>query len=78
MLTQIDTCSSLLTNSICNHHVFGVIVYDICSRESFDNIKEWLKEVDVYSTNDDAVKLLVGNKVDMVCTHYHTVDRHII
>jgi len=41
-----------------------VLVYDISSRQSFEDIKEWLKEVDVYSTNAEAVKMLVGNKTD--------------
>jgi Ras-related protein Rab-18 len=39
-------------------------VYDITSRESFENIQHWLKEIDIYSTNDDCVKLLIGNKID--------------
>jgi hypothetical protein len=43
-------------------------VYDVTSRESFDNIKDWLKEIDIYSTNEDAVKMLIGNKVDLVHT----------
>jgi len=42
-----------------------VLVYDVTSRQSFENIQEWLKEVDIYSTRDDAVKLLCANKIDM-------------
>jgi len=41
-------------------------VYDVTSRESFLNVQEWLKEIDIYSTNEDAIKLLVANKVDLV------------
>jgi len=41
-----------------------ILVYDVTSSESFQNIKDWLKEIDIYSTNDDAVKMLVGNKID--------------
>lgn len=41
-----------------------ILVYDVTNRASFENVMEWLKEIDIYSTNDDAVKLLVGNKID--------------
>jgi len=41
-----------------------ILVYDISDRKSFINVKEWLSEIDIYSTNEDAVKLLVGNKID--------------
>ena len=39
-------------------------VYDITNRESFENIQHWLKEIDIYSTNDECVKLLIANKID--------------
>ena len=39
-------------------------VYDITNRESFENIQHWLKEIDIYSTNEECVKLLIGNKSD--------------
>ena len=39
-------------------------MYDITSRESFENIQHWLKEIDIYSTNEECVKLLVANKID--------------
>jgi Ras-related protein Rab-18 len=41
-----------------------ILVYDIASRESFENLTHWLKEIDIYSTNEDAIKLLIGNKID--------------
>lgn len=41
-----------------------ILVYDICSRDSFENLTHWLKEIDIYSTNEDAIKLLIGNKMD--------------
>merc|ERR1711916_92179 len=40
-----------------------VVVFDISNRDSFDHLDQWLKEVDMYSTNEDAVKLLIGNKL---------------
>jgi len=42
-----------------------VLAYDVTRRETFDNVKVWLEEVDNYSTSEDIVKLLVGNKVDL-------------
>lgn len=39
-----------------------VVVYDVCSGESFANVKRWLQEID---TNCDVVnRILVGNKDD--------------
>lgn len=36
-------------------------------RDTFTNLSDvWTKEVDLYSTNQDCVKMLVGNKVDKV------------
>jgi Ras-related protein Rab-1A len=42
-----------------------IMVYDVTSAESFDHVEEWLSEVDKYA-NESTVKLLVGNKADMV------------
>ena len=40
-------------------------VYDITRRETFDNLSEvWLREVNMYSTVPDCVKLVIANKVD--------------
>eukprot|EP00164_Ancoracysta_twista_P000040 GFYU01000055.1.p1 GENE.GFYU01000055.1~~GFYU01000055.1.p1 ORF type:complete len:204 (-),score=45.49 GFYU01000055.1:376-987(-) len=41
-----------------------ILVYDVTRRETFEALPQWLKEVDLYSTNKDAVRLLVANKVD--------------
>lgn len=41
-----------------------IIVYDISDRESFDNVKQWLSEIDRYAC-ENVNKLLVGNKCDM-------------
>ncbi|KAL0365931.1 UNVERIFIED_CONTAM: Ras-related protein RABC1 [Sesamum radiatum] len=41
------------------------IVYDVTRRETFTNLSDiWAKEIDLYSTNQDCIKMLVGNKVD--------------
>jgi len=39
-------------------------VYDVTRRDSFNNLEQWLKEIETYSSNADVVKLLVGNKID--------------
>ncbi|KAE8720363.1 Ras-related protein RABC2a [Hibiscus syriacus] len=42
-----------------------ILVYDVTRRETFTNLSDvWAKEVGLYSTNQDCVKMLVGNKVD--------------
>ncbi|KAL4290113.1 hypothetical protein GQ457_14G002570 [Hibiscus cannabinus] len=42
-----------------------IMVYDVTRRETFTNLSEvWAKEVELYSTNQDCIKMLVGNKVD--------------
>ena len=40
------------------------VVYDITDMESFNNVKQWLSEIDKYA-NDSVRKLLVGNKCDL-------------
>ncbi|XP_042422075.1 ras-related protein RABC1-like isoform X2 [Zingiber officinale] len=40
-------------------------VYDVTRRDTFTNLSDiWTKEIDLYSTNQDCIKMLVGNKVD--------------
>merc|ERR1712190_455394 len=34
-------------------------------RDTFDNIREWLKEVDIFTTKENVIKVLVGNKIDL-------------
>nr|GEY93479.1 Ras-related protein RABC2a [Tanacetum cinerariifolium] len=42
-----------------------ILVYDVARRDTFTNLSEiWAKEIELYSTNQDCVKMLVGNKVD--------------
>ncbi|KAL5195574.1 Ras-related protein RABC2a [Glycine soja] len=42
-----------------------ILVYDVTRRETFTNLIDiWAKEVELYSTNHDSIKILVGNKVD--------------
>jgi Ras-related protein Rab-1A len=41
-----------------------IVVYDITDQESFNNVKQWLQEIERYAC-DNVNKLLVGNKCDL-------------
>lgn len=42
-----------------------ILVYDVSRRETFDHVKMWMNEVDVYATNPNIIKMVVGNKIDL-------------
>jgi len=43
-----------------------IFVYDVTRRETFESLANvWLNEVEMYSTIEDAVKMVVANKVDV-------------
>eukprot|EP00762_Andalucia_godoyi_P008474 ANDGO_05747.mRNA.1 Ras-related protein Rab-1A len=41
-----------------------IVVYDVTDAESFENVKDWLSEIERYAT-ENVNKLLVGNKCDL-------------
>ncbi|VAH56445.1 unnamed protein product [Triticum turgidum subsp. durum] len=41
-----------------------IIVYDVTDQDSFNNVKQWLNEIDRYAS-ENVNKLLVGNKSDL-------------
>jgi Ras-related protein Rab-1A len=41
-----------------------VIVYDITDRNSFVNIKDWLKEIEKFAS-DSVSRIIIGNKSDL-------------
>merc|ERR1712050_518037 len=41
-----------------------IVVYDVTDKESFNNVKHWVQEIEKYAA-DGINKLLVGNKSDL-------------
>ncbi|GMN52852.1 hypothetical protein TIFTF001_021987 [Ficus carica] len=68
-LTIWDTAGQERFGTVISSYYRGahgiILVYDVTRRETFTNLLNiWAKEVELYSTNQECVKLLVGNKVD--------------
>lgn len=43
-----------------------LLVYDICDRNSFKEVKNWISQIFENSGNEDIVIVLAGNKIDRV------------
>ena len=43
-----------------------ILAYDVTNSESFKNLDVWMEEVNKYSTCKNIVKMVIGNKVDMM------------
>ncbi|XP_056368156.1 ras-related protein Rab-18-B-like isoform X3 [Oenanthe melanoleuca] len=41
-----------------------VLVYDVTRKDTFTGLGGWLSELEMYTTNSNTVKMLVGNKID--------------
>ena len=63
-----DTCGQeiykSLISSFYRNATLAMIVYSIDSRETFNNIKVWLKEIKLQSSPDIKI-FLIGNKADL-------------
>ena len=62
-----------ITNSFYRGAQGIIIVFDVTNWESFDNVKNWLKEVDRRET-ETPYKLLLGNKCDQDCKRVITFE----
>eukprot|EP01084_Bolivina_argentea_P091724 165090_1 len=55
-----------LTSSYYRNAHGIILVYDVSSPQTFANLATWIKEVDMYTSYPDVVKLLVANKADRI------------
>ena len=51
-----------------------IVVYDVTDAESFNNVKQWLHEIDRYAS-ENVNKLLVGNKSDLASKRTVTFEQ---
>lgn len=42
----------------------AILVYDVTRKDTFNKLRDWLLELENNLTNDDAVVMIVGNKID--------------
>ncbi|XWS23635.1 hypothetical protein CRYUN_Cryun28dG0031800 [Craigia yunnanensis] len=67
---ELQSCGNLRevaepSGLIPSYYVCTGTVYDVTRQDTFTNLSViWAKEIDLYSTNQDCIKMLVGNKVD--------------
>lgn len=51
-----------------------IVVYDVTDMESYNNVRQWLHEIDRYAS-DNVNKLLVGNKSDLESKRVVTAEQ---
>ena len=80
MKLQWDTAGQERYRTITNAYYKGadgiIIVFDLCSRESFLNLGSWLKEVEKHSGEDVSV-LVLANKSDAPGEEIEVTDAEI-
>ncbi|CAD8087550.1 unnamed protein product [Paramecium sonneborni] len=63
-----DTAGQERFKTITNSYYKGahgiILVYDVTDKQSFKDVENWLAEVEKYA-NENVVRVLVGNKVDL-------------
>lgn len=68
LTTQWDTAGQERFRTLTNSYYRGangiIIAYDVTDKESFENVKNWMDEIQKYA-NEDVCILLMGNKSDM-------------
>lgn len=60
MNKQIDFINHFIINDVIDHSVFSalLLLYDVTSKTSFDNIRAWLVEIKEYAQEDVVIMLL--------------------
>ncbi|XP_070828863.1 ras-related protein Rab-8B-like isoform X1 [Chaetodon trifascialis] len=51
-----------------------MLVYDICNEKSFENIKNWIRNIEEHASSD-VEKMVLGNKCDMTDRRQVSKDR---
>ncbi|CAJ1056673.1 ras-related protein Rab-8B-like [Xyrichtys novacula] len=51
-----------------------LLVYDICNEKSFENIKNWIRNIEEHASSD-VEKMILGNKCDMTDRRQVSKDR---
>lgn len=52
-----------------------ILVYDVSSRATFEHLNLWFNELDTYSSSQEVIKMIVGNKVDKESSGNREVSR---
>lgn len=48
------------------HADCALLVYDVTDRDSFRKLDYWLSNLNMYCNRDDCMKILIGNKKDLL------------
>ena len=68
-IIQWDTAGQERFKTITSAYYRGahgiLIVYDVSDKKSFNHIKDWLEDINKY-TDNNPIKLIIGNKCDLV------------
>jgi len=68
-VTIVDTAGQekfrTITSSFYGNSEGIIVVYDVTSKESFEQLESWFTEVDRYA-KEEVLTILVGNKVDLL------------
>nr|CAD1830070.1 unnamed protein product [Ananas comosus var. bracteatus] len=78
-LTIWDTAGQERFRTVTSSYYRGaqgiLLVYDVTRRETFTNLADvWAKEVELYSTNRDCIKILIGNKLTRAVVFDKAID----
>lgn len=62
--------SLVIVSHFADAHIYGCCPFSDCTnRQSFQNLEFWQSEIKKHCSNQNAIKLLVANKIDRVSVH---------